>query len=118
MTMTAFLIAAGLAAGPAHAFGSAGDVVGSWGAEKGCAQGAYSYVNQNGRFAQIVEDNGKTYVSEIKISVKGKLLSVIDEEKMFTYRIVGPDSMTFIGFTNLQSGLSSRPRPTAWHRCH
>lgn len=93
------------------------DVVGQWGTEKGCHSGAFNYVRDNGVLFQVIDDRGKTYRSELQVSIKGDVLSLIDEEKEFTYRIVGDDRIEFLGFTDLNTGLSARIPPRMWHRC-
>lgn len=111
------VVAMGLTGGEAAATGFTGDVVGSWGVEKNCAQGVFSYVRVGNQFTQVIEDNGKTYTSDIQVKVSGDILRVIDDEKMYTYRITGPDSMEVLMFTNINSGLSTHTKPRTWHRC-
>jgi hypothetical protein len=109
-------IACGAAASAATTRGF--DVVGAWGSSETCASGAsYAYEGSASGLQKVVSYNGKTQSSPIKVKVSGDIVEVTDEETLYTYRILGPNKLLFIGFTKLTNGLTADVKPYAWHRC-
>ena len=93
-------------------------VVGAWGASETCSSTAYTYEGSDQDLAKVVRyDGGKTQVTPMKAVVTGDIVEVTDDETRYTYRILGPNKLLFIGFTKISNGLEAKVKPYAWHRC-
>jgi hypothetical protein len=92
-------------------------LVGAWGASEKCHDGAYAFEASGHGLAKVVRYNGKTQSSPISVKVAGDIVQVTDEETLYTYRILGPNKLLFVGFTKLSNGLTADVKPYAWHRC-
>ena len=112
-------LAASLAfAGTASAKEQSFDVTGAWGASESCSSTAYAFEGSDDGLAKVVRyDGGKTQITPIKAVVTGDIVEVTDDDTRYTYRILGPDKLLFIGYTKLTNGLEAKVKPFAWHRC-
>lgn len=117
--IAASIIWMALVVSPAHAVVTDPtiDVVGEWGGRSGCIEGAFSFIRNEGNLFRLVLDNGTVYRTRLQVQLSGDMLHLIDDEKKYSYRIVSDKRIEFVGFTDLNSGLSAHTRPKMWHRC-
>ena len=106
---------------PSDATVTEGDISGSAGFSKGCDTGVFSYVVREGHLAPMYMNNRRELNSQMKVSVNGDVLKLIDQAKMIAVKFKGADGAERTGFTTFFFGRNSASDPFSdpgnWHGC-
>ena len=108
---------AALAGADAHAAQTASDVAGAWAARSGCQDRLVAFNAGEAGTIVNVDENGNVRLAQVQIRVEGDRLSIIDEEKIEYYLIVGPDKVEYIGFDQRAPGGAALTQSASWSYC-
>jgi hypothetical protein len=107
---------AALIGADAHAVQTASDFAEAWAARAGCRDGLVAiHASQTGTILN-VDANGDLRLAQVQIRVDGDRLSIIDEEKIEYYLIVGADRVEYMGFDQRAPG-GAAAQPASWSYC-
>lgn len=109
---------AALIGADAHAVQTASDLAGTWPADRaGCRDGLVALdAGETGTILNVDED-GSVRLAKVQIRVEGDRLSIIDEEKIEYYLIVGPDKVEYMGFDQRAPGGAALAQSASWSYC-
>lgn len=106
---------------PSGATVTEGDISTGAGFAKGCDTGVFSYVVREGHLASMYMNNRRALNSQMRVSVNGDVLKVIDRAKMIAVKFKGADGAERTGFTTFFFGRNSASDPFGdpgnWHGC-
>ena len=92
---------------PSGAMVTEGDISTGAGFAKGCDTGVFSYVVREGHLARMYMDNRRALNSQMRVSVNGDVLKLIDRAKMIAVKFKGADDAERTGFTTFLFGRNS-----------
>jgi hypothetical protein len=106
---------AALIGADAQAVQTASDSAGAWPARAGCQDGLVSLAAGETGTILNVDAGGNVRLAQVQIRIAGDRLSVIDEEKIEYYLIVGPDKVEYMGFDRRAGAALARS--ASWSYC-
>tara|TARA_R110000868_G_scaffold39376_7_gene137152 strand:+ start:5368 stop:6129 length:762 start_codon:yes stop_codon:yes gene_type:complete len=94
------------------------DFVGNWGTSRGCVgAGDFGYVRNGANVQRIVRDGPREYQTPVQVKFENGFVRVRMDEKVYTFRLSGPNRLQALKYTDSRTGLSAKISPRTWFRC-